>query len=60
MKFNKAIGKVEKAMTNLDFFRRDGEKLPNVKEVVDKMKKVKVKIGVRKSYCFVLKMLSKH
>ena len=35
--------KVEKANQNLDFFRRDCEKVPNVNEVVDKMKKVKVK-----------------
>ena len=35
--------KVEKANQNLDNFRRNGEKVPNVKEVVDKMKKVKVK-----------------
>ena len=35
--------KVERADQSLDFFRSRWEKVPNVNEVVDKMKKVKVK-----------------
>ena len=35
--------KVERADQGLDFFRSRWEKVPNVNEVVDKMKKVKVK-----------------
>ena len=40
---NGGQAKLRKANQNLDFFRRDCEKLTNVKEVVDKLKKVKVK-----------------